>query len=328
MRPVTLFALFLALPSLGGQNYIDYQRIFNRIDEDVLSAKYTLALQRLDSIYSTYDFIYARHCIKALQICCKANDSNRAALFLAKCFRQGVPMWVVRNHELMRRSLHYSTTKHIVTGYDSLHEAYKASINLVLARQVDSLFEIDQRRTRRVNDGFILFRYTIYYPQWRHNNRRQFETIATIMDKYGLPGERLVGLPSSIDDSSVSARNILFYGPNLFDYRAYFMLIHYYSNPRRDINDRLYRNILNGNIPVSHYAAINDFLARWGEGKYGSYSYYNSWQHDPDTSNISRINQLRVSMGLNTFEQQERNIILNREWRKERSIGLQIILEQ
>ena len=321
------FTSTLFLFSLSSQNYIEYQRTFNRIDEDILDSNYSLALQRLDSIYNTYNFIYARHCIKSLQICCKVDDSTRADKFLAKCFRQGVPLWMVRSNELMRKSLNYSTAKYTIAHYDSLHQVYKASINLALARQIDSLFKIDQKRTRGVNDGLIPFRYVFYYPLWRHNNNKQFRILSKIIDKYSFPGERLIGIPSYFEDSSIAAKNIVFYGPSFYDYRAYFMLIHYYSNPGHDINEKLYQNVLTGYLPVSHYASINDFQAENGKNKYGNYSYYNEWKHDPDTSHLPAINQRRATLGMNTFEQQERNVVLNRNWRKANVMGLQIILE-
>ncbi len=150
-----LVACCFALSSKG-QDYFEYQRIFNRIDEDLLKENYPAAIQRLDSVYTTYDFIYARHCIKALQICCVAKDSLRADKFLAKCFRQGIPLWIIRTNELTSRSLTYSLTSHTVKAYDSLRAAHRLSINLDLARQIDTLIEIDQSRTDKVNNAFFL----------------------------------------------------------------------------------------------------------------------------------------------------------------------------
>lgn len=59
---IWLFLLFLTGESFG-QDYIEYQRTFNRIDEDVISQNYNLAIKRLDSIYTNFEFIYAKHCI-------------------------------------------------------------------------------------------------------------------------------------------------------------------------------------------------------------------------------------------------------------------------
>ena len=97
MKRLTIWLLFLFLTSNSfGQDYIKYQRIFNKIDEDVLSLNYKLAIERLDSIYSNFEFIYAKHCMKALQICVSANDSINAEKWLTKCFKQGIPIWIIR----------------------------------------------------------------------------------------------------------------------------------------------------------------------------------------------------------------------------------------
>ncbi len=59
----TVLLLFFFASQLHGQNYIQYQRTFNRIEDDVLSQNYHLAINRLDSIYSNYEFTFAKHCI-------------------------------------------------------------------------------------------------------------------------------------------------------------------------------------------------------------------------------------------------------------------------
>jgi hypothetical protein len=232
-----------------GQDYFEYQRVFNRIDEDVLKEKYSVAIQRLDSIYTQYHFIYARHCIKALQVCCKANDSVRANKFLAKCFRQGVPLWVIRVNELTRRSLHYTSTQNTIRAYDSLRAVYKSSINKDVARQIDSLLERDQRLTDKVNSALFPFGIRSY-TRWRRNNSREFEKIRQIIRTHGFPGERLIGLPSYYEDSSYAAANIIFYGPHLFDSRTFTMLLHCYSHPRESMDELLLKSVRNGYVGI------------------------------------------------------------------------------
>lgn len=323
---IWLFLLFLTSKSFG-QDYIEYQRTFNRIDEDVLTQNYKLAIERLDSIYSNFEFIYAKHCIKALQICIIANDSVHADKWLAKCFLQGVQIWVLNTNEIARKSLHYSTTQNTLQKFDSIYNIYKLSINLVISRQIDSLFTLDQKYTRRVNDGFFALRYTIYYLQWLKNNKRQFAIINNIIDNYGFPGERLLGLGDMTEDSS----SIKFYKRIGLDYfddrRVYFMLIHYFTTPRKDINDKLLKNVINGFIPAYQFGALNDFMARWGKNRYGDYQYYNVWHQDNKPENLDNINKRRLSIGLNLFEQQERNRkIYNQRWKNKKNIG-GVILE-
>jgi hypothetical protein len=105
------------------------------------------------------------------------------------------------------------------------------------------------------------------------------------------------------------------------------MLIHYFSTPRKDINNKLLQNVINGFITAYQFGAFNDFMARWGKKRYGNYQYYNVWHQDNNPENIDSINKRRLSIGLNTFEQQERNRAINNQRWKNKKVNKEIILE-
>jgi len=323
---LVIFSLFFSF-QIYGQNYIEYQRIINRVDEDVLIEKYSLAIDRLDSIYEKYDFIYARDCFKALQICCKSEDSINAKKWLEKSLVQGVPIWMLKENGLTKNVFHYPSIQNSILHYDSLRNIYTKSINQNLRNTIDSLFIIDQQYTRKVNDGFILFRYTYHYFRWLNNNKKQFKIINELIDEYGFPGEKIIGLSKNIEDSSQVVKNFRFYGPILRETKAYIMLIHYYSNPRPDINEELIRNVKLGNLPPYQFGALNDFMARWGKKKYGDYQYYNVWHTDSDNANETNIERRRKAIGLNSYKQQYRNMSIWRERRKEKTANYEVILE-
>jgi len=324
-------ALLILLPgffhSFAQENYLEYHRTFVRIDNDILSNDLNLASIRLDTIYATYPFIYAAHCIKALQICCASNDSVRAGKWLQKAFRQGVPLWVIRNNGLTSGVYDFTQTQEIILQYDSLHAVYRSSIRRDIAARIDSLLETDQQKTRRVNDGFFLFRHTLYGLSWLKNNKRQFALINGIIDQYGFPGERLIGLPSYYEDSAQAYKNIQLYGPSLTDHRTYVMLIHYYSTPRKDINDKLISNTIGGFLPPDQFGGLNDFMARYGKNKYGDYRYYNVWHKDPDRQHLSEISRRRNAVGLSDPAEQTRNEKINMARRKSNTANSAILLE-
>ena len=325
---VQIIAFSILLSSnLFAQDYIEYQRIINRIDEDVLNNEYYIAIERLDSIYENFDFIYARHCFKALQICCVSQDSLNAEKWLKKSFIQGVPIWKVRNNDLTKNVFKYSTSQTTIKQYDSLKNIYNNSINHDLRNKIDSLFEIDQKYTRKVNDGFFLLRYSYYGLRWLKNNKKQFKIINEIIDKHGYPGEKLIGLHNCIEDSAQYIKQFNYRGPLLRETDTYIMLIHYYSNSRADINNKLLENIYLGNLPPYQYGAINDFMARWGKKKCRDFKYYNVWHKDPDKSNYTAIDRRRNSIGLNSYEQQKRNNSTWDERIKNNTVNSEIILE-
>lgn len=326
MRIILTKLILLCWTELFGQNYFEYQKSFNRIDNDILLNNLSVAVKRLDTIYDSFDFIYAKHCIKALQISCLQNDTINSDKWLRKCFLQGVPIWIIRENEITSKVFNFSQTENTLKIYDSLRTVYKSSINLSISRTIDSLLVIDQKFTNKVNNGFILFRHTIYGVQWLNNNRRQFNVINKIIEHYGFPGEKLIGLSHYYQDSVEASKDLLFYGPSIDEYRTYIMLIHYFSSKRNDINDELIASVRLGFLPSYQYGAINDFNALYGRKKNNS-EYYNVWHHDPQKQNISEINLRRLLIGLSTVEEQNRNNEINIDRRKIKAINTKIILE-
>lgn len=309
-------------------DYIDYQRAVNRADARIRSNDLDGAAAILDSLGRSYDFVYAQHCFKALQVACVRNDHERADYWLARCLRQGVPLWMLRYNELTKKALAYPNTQHTLAHSDSLHAVYEASINLPLSRAIDSLMAMDMKHTRRVNDGFILFRHTLYGLQWIHNNTRVFRRLSRIIEQYGFPGERVIGLGAAIQDSAELVRFMRNEGPSLTlaQRMPLFMMLHYTSTRRPDITPMLLPSVANGNLPANQFARINEYLViNSGKGR-GGYKDY--WEFDRrHTGNTDTINRLRDAIGLNTVEEQRLNDSLRFEWRKTKTMNSQIALE-
>jgi hypothetical protein len=327
MKRQLLFLIIFFACNTHAQDYVAYHRVINRIDQDIVNNDYNTAIARFDSLYESVDFVFASHCFKALQLSCASKDSIHACKWLEKSFLQGVPLWMIRSNDLTKLVLNYASADPIIKHYDSLQHIYNISVNAGLRNRIDSLFEIDQQFTRKVNDGFFLFRYTIHGLRWLKNNKRQFELLSEIIDHYGFPGEKLIGLPKSINDSVYCADHYRHYGPFLKETHAYIMLIHYYSNPREDINQKLGSNIHAGHLLPYQYGALNDFMAKWGKKKYKGSTYYNVWHIDPNTAHAEEIDQRRIAIGLNDYEQQKRNNMIWDERMKSKKINAEILLE-
>ena len=281
-----------------GQDYIQYHRTFNKVDEDILSENYALALERLDSIYNTFDFIYAQHCMKSLQICCVAGDSARAGKWLEKCFKQGIPFWIIQENEITRKSISYSTTQNGIHHRDSLYAIYRSNLNATLAHTIDSLFEIDQRHTQKVNEGFFLFR-PIYSLKWIRYNKRTFKAIDNITKTYVFPGEKTIGLPEIYNDSASQAEYIRQYGIHLRQWQAYFMLLHYFSTARKvqdEFKEILFENLKAGNLSSFQFATICNYIYKYSKHSRPKYESYN---YNTDSN--------RISIGLNTIETEREN---------------------
>ncbi len=208
-------------------------------------------------------------------------------------------MWTIKTNEIAVKSLSYSTSANAIQHYDSLRYAYKSHINSKLAQTIDSIFQIDQKYTQKVNDGFILFR-PIYGLRWIRCNKRTFRAIYSITREYGFPGERIIGLPTTYDDSALQIEYIKQYGIHLRQWKAYFILLHYFSTKRNiqdDFKDILYENLKSGNISPFQFATICNYIYKYSKHSKPKYEYYN---YNTDSN--------RISIGLNTIETEKENI--------------------
>jgi len=325
MKLAILFLTFLVYCNLPAQDYFAYQETFNRVDEDLFAGNLPLAMERLDSIEGSYAFIYGHHCVKGLQICCKATDSLRAEKWLIRAFKQGIPVWMIRNDGLMNKTFGFQNTIPVIRSYDSLHAVYEESYNHQLRARLDSLIERDQFYTHKVNEVFIPLRLGVFF-RWKRANVRHAHCIKAITEQDGFPGERLIGFPLTVVDSAMNFKFTNARGANPNETSAYIMLIHYYSSPRNDMNGLLLKSIAIGDLPPDFYGAWNDFMALHGKKKYRE-SFYNVWHKDLHAEHLPAIDERRKAVGLNSFEQQERNEAVSKVRSKEGKINSEILLE-
>ncbi len=326
---LAILALLFCCQSIKAQDYFAYQRICNRADNDIQANDLPTAAQRYDSLYKNYQFIYGFHSFKALQVACKLQDEARICKWLTKCITQGIPLWMVRANDITNPILNYNYTQTIIQAYDSLHSIHLSSIDTVLANRMWTMILKDQRRTEKVNNGFFLFK-VVYYPRWLYNNKKQLDALIKIMDTIGYPGEKLCGFRPDLIDSTIAYNLFKQKGPTCIRHTSgQTMLMHAYSNPRRDIQDKLYKNVANGNMPAYQYAIAVDFMAEYGRQKYGTYSHYYEWFRRKSTpaDTIAVVDIRRHAIGLNTLAQAEKNGILYNQYYREHKTNSAILPE-
>lgn len=288
------------------QDYIQYQRCFNNIDKELKNKNFRNACLILDTVDRQYEFVFAKHCMMALQICCQDNDSVRAAIWLKRSFRQGIPSWIIRQNYIASRCLNYKNTLDVWNNYDSLRALYQSSIDTALANRIKHLMSRDMRYTRKVNDGFFLLRYTLYGIQWIHNNSVVHRELKSIIEERGFPGERQIGLLNNLEDSVKWMPIIRQDGLNnyLIEGKAFFMLLHYFSTPRNHINPLLFKSVINGNLSVENYARISDYQYLNSKHRKRDSCYYT---HSSATEEIDIVDKRRFKIGLFTYAQQKQN---------------------
>lgn len=301
-RCLAILALLICCYTTFAQDYFAYQHICNRADDDIQSGNLHSAAMRYDSLYNSYKFIYGFHCFKALQVASKLQNEAHTSKWLTKCITQGIPLWMVRANDITNPIFTYNYTQPILQSYDSLHRVHLSNIDTILANRMWAIILKDQRRTNKVNNGFFLFK-VVYYPRWLHNNKKGLEALIKIMDTVGYPGEKLCGFRPDLVDSATAYNSFKKRGPTSIRHTSgQTMLMHAYSNPRRDIQDKLLKNVANGNMPAYQYAIVVDFMAEYGRQKYGTYKRYYEWFSKSNMrEDTAVLDARRQAIGLKPF---------------------------
>lgn len=295
-------ALILILISFNARlnaqppDYIGYTRFITITDSLILDSNYREALQVMNQLPAQYPSIFARHCVKALQLSVLNSDTISMDDWLTRSILKGVPLWMLRRSKITAPLFTSDHFKQLIRHSDSVYQNQLSQLNQSIRDTVRQLQNLDQKRTRRVNDGFVPLRYSIYGLQWIRNNKKQLLILKNMSQYRGFPGEKLIGLGNNFFDSIEHKKYFHLYGPSPVVTEAYIMLIHAYSRKSICLDTLWYREVLKGNMEAYQYASIMDFIAEYGKRK--TQKYYNQWHSDPDRTHDPEINRRRIQLGL------------------------------
>ena len=323
MKKFLITALFSSLlSSLQAQNYIEYNKLITKAENHILDSNYNDALANYKEAFEQFDFVFAKHCYTALQIVSLSKDSSETIFFLRKGIKQGLELDLLNNAPFISNISQNSWWNNFVKKeYDSLHTIYLSKINIRLRDQLIKLATLDQLYTKKLNKyRFRIIPQIIAYHNWKKEIGKLVEIeLLPMIEKYGFPGEKLVGINTNIWEDTISKDFLISQtkkglgGPE--SVHAHLILIHYISGRQNKLDFKLLENLKNGNIYAIQFASIQDFSIKYNsEVKMG---YFNQWHRNPDTTAINQVNLNRISIGLEDFEtlrrKEKRNWAIKKE---------------
>lgn len=260
-------------------NYIDYNKRITIISILIFEHHEKEALQKFDSLYRKFDFVFAKDLYMGLQLASKLKETKLGFIYLKKSIEQGITRKLISSDSLVAnlKKLDPGRWNQIFLKYDSLHKAYKTHHQPALRTFIDSVYEKDQELTNKLNNSMPLRPY--YWIRWNRQNKRHAKMLFQIMHEKGYPGERQLGLSTLSHLEKI--KNVR-YGTNCFIsyHKTLFILIHYFSKRRDDANDLFLKCVKDGSMSAYEYAVLNDFMARWGKKRYKR-NYFDVWQNAP-----------------------------------------------
>ena len=305
MKKIGLILIIIYLQyNLSSQNYIEYQKEITKAENLMFERKYPEAIRQFKQTFDAYEFNFPRDCMVAAQIASFMNDADNAFYFLRKAVRFGATIERIRMVTFLMSLQIHPQWNEFVKEYPEIRKAYYDGLNLPYRELCNQYYIRDQELRDRDQVWYRNLNRRLSprsEKKWVLNCEKTLEVIDSLIPIYGFPSYKTIGgmdstLPKRSNRSLSSCQILIVY-------------YHYYSI-RRDANpkylEKLYDEVVKGNLSVRDYALILEFKRREEKGykEDSSSLYYIRWEPKPDTTKIyaneAEVNQRREALGLST----------------------------
>ncbi|RFC54323.1 hypothetical protein DXU93_07800 [Brumimicrobium aurantiacum] len=269
-----------------------------KAEKAILDTNYSDAVAIYDSLFKEYEFVFAKHIYTATQTAIENNDLEKAFDFIKKGALEGVKINEVDKDPILVKLKKDSRWEAFRLEYDSLRKIYIRNVNWEARNCINKMYDLDQeyRDKHELKPWNFMLKPFIRMKWNKVLGEMVNKELTPLIDSLGFPGERLVGL----DEQWMHHKRR---NDGLESTFGFFILIHYFSKPRdTSLNEMLYDEIKKGNILPEQYAALIDFQAEWGKGKFYKGIHYNQWHTTDQENSYAQIDYNRSEIGLENLE--------------------------
>jgi hypothetical protein len=176
---------------INAQNYIDYFNLCNAADKQVYRHHYDSALIDYQQAFKLVDYIHAEYCKKASICAMKTVNLALVNEYSTQALKKGISEEYLNSKEFKP----YRKTKGYKQLIDSLpiyKNQYALQMNLVYAKAIDSLTNVDQKIIRNTN--FYTEEEGLSIEEIQHRRDKMdsinFACLIDLIHKYGFPSEK------------------------------------------------------------------------------------------------------------------------------------------
>ncbi|UZR97802.1 hypothetical protein [Chondrinema litorale] len=290
----TIILVSSNIKTFGQDNYLVYNKEIISCEQLIAENKFSQAIEHYETLFKKYDFIFLRDIKVATQLCAYEKDFEAGFKFIRLGIANG---WTLKNisKDNKLKLFHKSPAwKNIEQEYDSLHNQYLLRLNMELKEQVHVMFKKDQKKAF---GAFVKIgqkakrRYS--EKKFAPHSEKQMEKLNNILDRFGYPGEKLIGndLWGSV---ILSHHNSISVKYNLNDTL--------YSNLKPKLIDALKK----GEISTYEFAVIADWrIAALNHHSLTSFGFLGSIPH---SAYLKAVNKNRAEIGMRSIELQNKLI--------------------
>lgn len=303
------FVIFLNILIINNvfsqENYIEYQRGITKAENLMFDSMYKESIYQFHLVLDNYSFNFPRDCIMAAQLATYIGDDNNLYYFLKKAIRFGVHIDYINSRKLYSRYHSYLWWEHLINSdYDSLRNEYIKGVNWEYKALCDKYRNIDRiirdKDQKWYRNEYIILRWDIR-NKWIKANEKYISEVDSLIDIYGFPSYRIIGVEDSTTLSSDRNKDV---GCSQFN----IIYNHYSSKKIREDKfqkhlDKLLEEVKKGNLSARDYARIMELNYRHSREYRNKTSLYYVW-YEPTLNpkdvypNEDEINKRREEIGL------------------------------
>lgn len=283
--------------SFAQKGYQAYYAQINLAKMAAFDSQYVEASQIYFETFKSYEFVFARDCYNAIEVSSLTNDTVRTQYFAEQAIKRGIPVSILQKMPNLSNFRNTRSWRHVLNNADSLDAVYNASINWDIRKEILRMFAKDQEIRSQYYKWYNFPIRPFIGNKWEKTNRNQVHRIIEITEKYGFPGEQLIGIDHPSMHEKIDAHQLSCGMPIV-------LFVHHYSQPNPSFDFVLLNQIELGNLWNEHFAVICDFEAQFGKNKFEALGYH-SVRFSQKDYNPEPIDERRVRIGLLSLKEQK-----------------------
>jgi len=241
--------------------YLTYFRATKKARVLALNGEYDASIRLLRTTFEQFDFEYARDCIHGVEIAAIDNNDSALKYFMVCAMKRGVPFSFFQEHAALNSYAGKPFWQTLEERSARLYEKYLEGINQDIRNEVNEMFLEDQAIRKRYYSWYNFPIRPFIHRKWKSLNKAQVARMLEITEKFGFPGERLIGIDPDQFHENISPTQFSAGFPIV-------IFIHHYSQPNVSQDSTLFQQMVLGYLYNEHFACIRDFQVRFGRGKY------------------------------------------------------------
>lgn len=189
----TVFFIFSKSP-FAQKDYTTYHSQVISAEEYISDGNFESALSTYEDLFKNYDFIFLREYQATAQLSFHLGYDEKGVSYIKRGILSGWKLKSIRKNKFIRKSIDKQAWRKIKKQYPQIREQYESGLNNALRKDIKKLLNKDQWKAFGALFTFSSDAQDRYAEKrFAPHSKKQLSELASIFEKYGYPGEQLIG---------------------------------------------------------------------------------------------------------------------------------------